>query len=224
MTVARKGILRQLRRLLGDRRGLALTEFAYSLPIFTGLGMYGLEVAHFTVTQMRVSQAALNLADNASRMSQANNSQIAGRVYESTINQVLAGAGLQGEQIDLLQNGRIILSSLERTFGVNVQFIAWQRCKGAANYTTKYYNPDTQTRPSDFDGMGLEGTKIQAQQGEAVMFVEIIYDYEPLFGTLFYEDKVIRHQAAFNVRDDRNLATLVAADATASRCNVFLAT
>src|SRR5690606_26638093 len=57
-------------RLLRDRSGLALVEFAYSLPILMILGLGGVEVANYSVAHMRVSQIAVSLADNASRAKQ----------------------------------------------------------------------------------------------------------------------------------------------------------
>ena len=42
-----------LGRLRRNQSGLALTEFALSIPIFTGLGMYGTETAYRAVAQMQ---------------------------------------------------------------------------------------------------------------------------------------------------------------------------
>jgi hypothetical protein len=55
----RNGWLQRLVELRRNESGVALIEFAYSLPIFIGLGMYGTETAHRAVAQMQVSQAAL---------------------------------------------------------------------------------------------------------------------------------------------------------------------
>jgi len=212
----------RIARFLKDRSGLALTEFAYSLPIFTGLGMYGLETAHFTVMQMRVSQISLNLADNASRMGQSASSSSSKTVFETDVSQMLTGAALQGEGIDFTSKGRVILSSLERN-ALGQQYIRWARCFGGADHDTKYYNPETELRPFGFDGMGESGTKITAQSGTAVMFVEIMYDYEPLFGDLFMDARTIRHQAAFNVRDNRNIVLGVVSDgSTKASCGNLL--
>ena len=120
-----------LTRLARNKSGLALTEFAYALPIFTGLGMFGLETANLTLTSLRVSQAALNLSDNASRMGQAIANSTSRTVYESDVNQMLTGLGLQAGDIEILERGRVILSSLERN-GDGGQWIHWQRCKGKA--------------------------------------------------------------------------------------------
>jgi Flp pilus assembly protein TadG len=58
-------------RLRSDTSGLALTEFAFAMPILLSMGMLGIEVSNLALTHMKVSQAALNLADNISRVGEA---------------------------------------------------------------------------------------------------------------------------------------------------------
>ena len=56
------------RRLSGDTSGLALVEFAFAAPIVLGLGMLGTDTAFLVITHMQVSQIAMQVADNASRV------------------------------------------------------------------------------------------------------------------------------------------------------------
>ena len=53
--------------------------------------------------------------------------------------------------------------------------------------------------------MGANGALISAAAGTAVMFVEVYYEYRGLFGTMFVGNKVFKHEAAYVLRDDRNL-------------------
>lgn len=204
------GMCRVFNNLRRNESGVALIEFAYSLPIFIGLGMYGTETAHRAVAQMQVSQAALALADNAGRMGQTGNGNIAPTIQESDVLEALTGTRLQTNNLDLLENGRVILSSLEvRTIvtgGVSrqQQFIRWQRCKGMRSFTSSYAN-GINTSNASFTGVG-ENRNVTASPGSAVMFVEIQYAYRPLFGNMFAEGVVINQDAAFTIRDDRNLA------------------
>ena len=62
-----------LRRLTASRSGVAATEFALSLPLLLTAGLYGVETANQAVMQMRVSQIAVLIADNASRASSSLN-------------------------------------------------------------------------------------------------------------------------------------------------------
>lgn len=215
-------------RLRRNQSGLALTEFALSLPIFTGLGMYGTETANRAVAQMQVSQAALALADNASRIGQTGSSGVQPTVQDSQIVEALVGTRLQTDNLDLLENGRVILSSLEfkRIAAENnrpQQFIRWQRCKGLRNFTSDYTS-GINTSSSSFTGVGPTGS-VRAIEGSAVMYVEVQYAYQPLFGNMFSSGVVINQEAAFTIRDDRNLAGGINNDLSptslAATCNKF---
>lgn len=219
-------------RLGRNESGLALTEFAMSIPIFMGLGMYGTETAQRAVAQMQVSQAALALADNASRIAQVGNGNVSPTIQESDILEALAGTRLQTENLDLYQNGRIILSSLEEKTVTDAsgtrsqQFIRWQRCKGMRNFASNYA-AGINTSDASFTGVGETGA-VEALNGSAVMYVEIEYAYQPLFGGMFLDGVIIKQEAAFMIRDDRNLSAGVNNDLTptsgAATCNKFDAT
>ncbi len=215
---------RFLRRLRRDQQGLALIEFALSLPIFMGIGMYGTEVANLALVNMHMSQAALNLADNASRLGQIESNAASVTIRESDVERVFTGTRLQAQGLDLFGKGRVILSSLERN-AEGGQWIHWQRCKGMENYPSSYGEEGTGASGTDFVGMGPAGEEITATAGTGVMFVEIVYNYQGLFGDLFVKDSVLRHRAAYNIRDDRNLSTGLADDIadSSSECDEFTA-
>lgn len=226
------GALARSSRFLGSLRrnqsGLALTEFAMSMPIFMGLGMYGTETAYRAVAQMQVSQTALALADNASRIGQTGNMAVQPTIQDSDIVEALTGTRLQTQSLDLLENGRVILSSLEvqriASEGNRAQqYIRWQRCKGKRNFTSAYA-AGVNTTNSAFTGVGPTGS-VKAIEGSAVMYVEIQYAYQPLFGDLFAEGIVMNQEAAFTIRDNRNLANGINNDLSpaslAATCDKF---
>lgn len=101
-----------LRRLRRDRRGVALIEFGYFLPILLALGVTGVELANYITVRLRVSQLALHIADNASRLGEGS-VLVARRLTERDINDLLTGAGMQAGNLNLYGRGRVILSSLE---------------------------------------------------------------------------------------------------------------
>ena len=210
------------RRLRADTGGLALLEFALSLPLFLGLGMFGVEVAWYAVTSMNVSQISLTIADNAARMGQTGSSSSTKTIYRSDINSIFAGAAKQGENIDLLRNGRVVLSSLETLGSSGKQTIRWQRCMGLADYDSDYGPENTnESSNKSFVGMGPKGREIRAPKDDAVMYVEIFYEYQGLFGDMFLPNKVIKQEAAFPIRDDRDLSQQVANDgAYDPKCDV----
>lgn len=192
------------RRLRRDRSGLALIEFAFSLPIFMGLGFYGVEVANLAITQMKMSQIALNMADNASRIGTLNATLGAKVIDEAQINDVFQAASIQAGAEGIYQDGRTVLSSLE----VNAdggQTIMWQRCKGLQFEDSDYGAEGTGKTGTSFQGMGPPGDKIRASNGTAVMYVELTYVYHPLFGSMFMEEQELRQEAAYTVRDAREI-------------------
>jgi hypothetical protein len=195
--------------------GAALTEFALALPLLLTTGLWGAEVAHKTIMQMRLSQVAVLVADNASRVGE--NSLLGEtKLYEADINDVLLGAQVQGgSAFGLYERGRVILSSLEVVPETeDRQYIHWQRCMGRRQHASRFGEAGDGAH-SPFPGMGPRGEEIQASAGEAVMFVEVVYDYEPLFSKVFVKSTELSATAAFNVRQNRDLSQIYQRDPTA---------
>ncbi len=212
-----------IKKLRNDKSGVAMVEFAVSLPFFVGVGMYGIEISNMSIVNMSLSQTALNLADNASRLGQTNGGIVTPTITENNILQVLEGARIQSRNLDLYENGRIILSSLE-TNTDNNQLIRWQRCKGRYRFESVYGSQGTNgSDDRSFRGMGEDGREVSAAPGTAVMFVELRYDYKPLFGSLFMKERIFSHEAAFNIRDHRNLRAGLSNSPRVRRatCNIF---
>lgn len=216
-------VLRLLRKLRQDTSGLALIEFAFSLPIFMGLGFYGTEVANLAITQMKMSQIALNMADNASRIGTLNSTLGAKVITEEQINDVFQAAAIQAGQAGLYQDGRTILSSLEVN-AAGGQTIMWQRCKGMEFKNSNYGQEGTGATGTGFAGMGPAGDTIKASNGTAVMYVELHYTYHPLFGSMFMNDRELYQEAAYTVRDSREIGKPPNNNVSASRkstCNKY---
>lgn len=197
-----------LMRLAYDASGVAMTEFALSLPLLFTAGLWGIETANQAMVQMEISQLAVQVADNASRV--GDNSTLEDRkIYESDINDVFLGTNIQGgKRIDLYEHGRVILSSLEVVEGTeDQQFIHWQRCMGKRRLASSY-GDEGDGLVEEIAGMGPPGEEVIAFEGEAVMFVEVSYEYQPLIGDIFTTVDSLRATAAFNVRDSRDLAQI----------------
>jgi hypothetical protein len=156
---------------------------------------------------MRISQIALSLADNASRAKE----EIVGGVphmREYDVNEAFRGAELQGGGLDIAEHGRMILSSLEVN-ATGGQWIHWQRCSGGAvNYQSSYGKQGDGATGNSVTGMGPPGRQVKAESGYAIMFVEVVYDYQPLVFDRYIPDEPIRKTAAMYVRDDRDLTQI----------------
>lgn len=181
-----------LSRLRRDESGLALVEFAITLPVFLTMGLMGLEVANFAIANLRISQIAMSTADNAGRVRDS--------ISEYDVNELFIGSKIIGGRIKFAENGRIILSSLEpKTVLPAGQWIRWQRCYGMKNVASSYGVP-TAMSASTMTAMGPTGKTVAASSGTAVMFVEVVYDYQPIVWSNLIGDREIRTTAAFNVR------------------------
>lgn len=205
--------LATLRRLGRDRSAVAMVEFAFAAPIVLTLGLLGTETANYAITHMQVSQIAMQVADNASRVGESD-VLVNKKVYEDDINATFIGAEKLGERIEIFERGRIIISSLQHNnlpAPSNAQTIKWQRCRGAKVHDSSYGIEGVGADNGSFKGMGdAKHWKdwVRAEAGSAVMFVEVAYDYEPITPFELFGDTEMHYTAAFNIRDSRDLTGL----------------
>ena len=185
-------------------RGAVMLEMAFAIPFLILVGFGGLEIANLTLAHTRVSQLGLNTADNAARIAAGSN-LTQPQVREVDINEVFAGAERQAAGLDLENNGRIILSSLQRNDDGG-QTIKWQRCYGNMDVDSNYGVEGTGATGTDFKGMGPVGREVTAVAGTAIMFVEVTYEYQPLLFGDWLGPRTIRSTAAYNVREARDLS------------------
>jgi Flp pilus assembly protein TadG len=211
------------RRFRDDNSGLALVEFAVSLPFFMGLTVGGVELANYASVTMQLNQITIHTADNAARMGQ--NSALSSKtITELNINDVFEGTLSEGDRIALAGahgytdpvtgqksirgNARIILSSVEVVdpfVASNPKYrIRWQRCAGTANQYTSSYGTTASTPTSD--GFGPVGKKVKPLKTSAIMLVELQYYYQPKIVNGFAKltDRTISQTSSMIVREQRN--------------------
>ena len=206
--------LRSIRHCQG---GTAAIEMAFILPIFIGLTTGGIEVTWYANTKMSISQLALHAADHSSRMGGSTSLQSI-PVFEDDVNDVMTGTLMQGENINLEENGRVIISSLQVN-ATGGQWVAWQRCDGNPAFQSTHGQQGAGKTHNNFPGMGYASRRVQARPGEAVMFAEVRYQYEPIFDVfdMTSEDYIMSEIAAFNVRDDRDLTQIYPSPGTTTK-------
>ncbi|HQS70250.1 MAG TPA: pilus assembly protein [Novosphingobium sp.] len=211
-------------KLWRDRSGLAAVEMALGLPVILMLGLWGAELGNLAITHMRISQIGTQLADNGSRIGDVSLLENLS-IYESDINDILKGADIQSGSLELFKHGRVVISSLEVVPGTeDTQYIHWQRCKGKRAFQSNY-GPEGTGLDGSLVGMGPPGDEVTAVDGDAVIFVEIEYAYQPIVSQRFVPNAVVRTIATFNVRDDRDLAQIYqrnpASPDPIARCTVY---
>ena len=187
--------------------GAALIEFAFSMPIVMALGLFGSEFAYRAIVITQINKVAMHASDHISRIGERTNLS-ARRVFEEDINDLFVGARLQaGSARGIYDNGRIIISSLEQN-ATGGQTIKWQRCMGTKPVQSQYGLQGAGRDDNDFPGMGPAGEEVTAPANGAVIFVEVVFDYDPLVETTFIDSQEIRAESAFIVRSDRDLSQL----------------
>lgn len=191
-----------LRAIVADRRGLALIEFALVLPVLLALVFYGIEIANYTLARQRVSQLALQVADNASRIGVQE--VLRNRpITERQINDLFTGGALQGGTLDMRNKGRIILSGLTINSSGG-QWIQWQRCFGGMAFASNFGTQGTGANGTAFKGMGPSTAKVTASATGPVVFAELAVAYTPIISTAWAPSRTISEIASFAVRDDRD--------------------
>lgn len=217
MTARAHGIRAAARRLLRESRAVVMIEMAFAIPFLVLVGFGGMEIANLVLAHTRISQMGLSAADNASRVAYGGKVSQA-QIRERDINDVLAGVGKQSGSLNFKANGRIFLSSLERN-AQGGQTIKWQRCYGDLAVSSSYGKAGDGATGTAMTGMGPAGRQVAATAGTAIMFVEIVYDYQPLLYGRLLGPQRIRSTAAFNIREGRDLTKVYNTEnATVSSC------
>ena len=198
-------MIKTFQRLRHDQRGLAMLEFAFTLPVLVLLAMTGAELTNYVTVRMRMSQIALQVADNAARMgtSVANGAK---QISESDINDLFVGSQMESGALDISTNGRVIISDLEPTAtGATTYKIRWQRCYGTQTGHASSYGT-VAAGPTPGPGMGPTGNQVTAMDGSATMFVEVFYKYQPLIKAAWAPSTTMTEVASMAVRDNRDLS------------------
>jgi len=194
--------VRGTRSLLHDRSGLALIEFAFVAPVLVILIFYGSELANYAITRQRVSQLALQVADNASRIGVQE--VLRNRpITERQINDLFTGAALQSGDIDIRNKGRIILSGLTVN-SAGGQWIQWQRCFGALSFPSHYGAQGNGSTGTAVKGIGPATRQVSATATGPVVFAELAVTYSPIISAAWAPSTTITEIASFAVRDDRD--------------------
>ncbi len=224
----RRQLMKSLRALREDRSGIALVEFAAAAPFMLGIFLTATEITNYTIVKMRVSQIALQIADNGSRIGK-DSLLTSPQISEMDINDLLTGAGAQASSLGLYAHGRVIVSSLEAVANPNTTskfMIRWQRCRGLKNATSSYGVQGA----TNLTNMGPTGQEVTTPDDAAVIYVQVVYDYQPLFSASLVPHITFNEVAAMTVRAKRDysgnggVGIYNNEGATPASCNLFSAT
>ena len=208
-------------RLRKSDDGVSIIEFAFVFPVLAVFGLGGMELAQYTRTHMILSQVAVAAADNASR---AKEEVVGGspRFSEGDVEQIFAAVRRQSRNINLEEEGLLVLSSIQRNDDGG-QTIKWQRCFGEGDFTPSFGLQGANATGDDVTEIGDAGHAVSAEASEAIMMVEVFMPYDPMLGVSafndFIGDDTIRYVSNALVRDDRDLTQIFpTSGVTAATC------
>lgn len=213
---------RPLRAVFADRRGLAMVEFAMSLPVLLALALAGLETTSYALATMQINQIATGVADNVARVRDT--------ISEGDLNEALLSANLIGQNIDFANRGRVVVSSVSANgqTGANAgQWIRWQRCTGALNTTDSQPRYGTQGKgqtDNSLPYMGSASRRIVAAGSNNLIFVEVTYTYKPIVGESVLGKRTIRTEAVYSVRERPDEDIKAVSGVTPKTCTTYSAT
>ena len=186
--------------LARDTKGVALVEFAMIMPVLLYAGASGIELTNYFLVHRNISDMAMAVSDNASRMG-AQTSLANKPISEKEINDVFTGAQMQSGNLNIGAKGRIILSSVELNADGG-QTIRWQRCFGAKAAASKFGGEGEGATGNSLTSVG----GLSARANTAIMLVQVSYTYTPTVRIAPFNFGDINETAAFNIRDDRDLS------------------
>lgn len=201
------------RQIYRDQRAVAYIEFAFAFPVLLVTFCGGIELMNLAAVHVRLNHIAETAADNAAR--------VRTQLDEADIANIFAGVELVGQSIDFTDKGRVVLSSIQDN-GLSGtkegQWIRWQRCDGNYDVEPKYGTEGIGKSDGTLsDGIGTK-QQIGAAPGTALLFAEVTYQYDPLIFKGFIAPRVLRYEAAFNVRERTNFGITNVTGMTVKSC------
>ncbi|MEE4154021.1 MAG: TadE family protein [Erythrobacter sp.] len=172
-------MLGRLRRLRRDIAGLALIEFAYTLPIFVGFGLVGIEFANVVLARQKAERIAATIADQVASNQVPPN--------ERQIRDMFEAVDLIAAPFDFNDNGNVIVTAVvgvRDTDDDEIQNkVAWQRCRVKDSFESQF---GEQWTGSDDVAEGPEielPNDIELRQNQMVILTEVFFPYDEIVST-----------------------------------------
>ncbi len=172
---------RFITRFIGDRRGIAATEFALILPVLLMFSAGTIEYSRLILLTQKLQSGSFILADLTARDKTLSEDQLE-NIFLAIDNII--------QPFDFAADGKAIVTSV----GVNASnnaVVNWQRDGSGTLTATSEIGSEggSATLPDDLD----------IKQGETVIAAEVFYDFTPIFG-IGLAPRVIHRVAYFKPR------------------------
>lgn len=149
-------------RLWHCRRGVAIVEFAYVLPVLLLIALGGVEVSRYVLLNQKLDKAAVATSDLVAQ---------ATTLTESDLSMIFLATPYVMQPFDAATNGRIVVSAVTYSTA-NGARVAWQRTNpGTLSVTSQIGNEG---------GYATLPTGFTMSNGEVAIFAEAFYTYQPV--------------------------------------------
>lgn len=185
-----------IKKIIKNTSGIALTEFALILPMFVFMVVGGMELAWEAVTRQRIQAIASTSADNAARKR--------GVIDEADISEIIAAIKQNAEGLNFEEDGKIVISSVQRNSANNGNWIRWQRCFGEKNKESSYGAEGKGQNNSSFSKISND-PNLRPPAGNAIIIAEIEYNHKPLVTDAYFGQKTFTYESVQIVRDRQDL-------------------
>jgi hypothetical protein len=170
-------VLRTSRR---SEMGSMAVEMALFLFFFSTLFLGTFEVPRYLLIGQKMERASASMADLVAQIDPAQGTVLA------KINDLFKAANGLMSPYDIANNGRVIITSLSNPDGL-AEKVAWQ-----------LMSPGSFTAYSKIGTAG--GTPVLPagmviREGENIIVAEVVFKYEPLFGSMIYKERTIYTRA-----------------------------
>ena len=175
-------MLRLIKRLKRDRRGVAALEFALALPLLTLLVFGAVEVSRYVLAAQAVNNVARSMADLASQGKTMTNAEL---------NSLFAAVKYVAQPFDMQAGGKVFVSSLSKT-GVSPTVMNWQESRGDLTGVSSLIGT-----PGSSPALP---TGFAVTNGYTVVAVEAYYDFSPLLIDFIIPSQRLYRAAFFRAR------------------------
>jgi Flp pilus assembly protein TadG len=151
------------RRIWGDQRGIAFTEFALVLPFLLLLMMGGYELSRLIIVNQRLEKVAYTVTDVVAQQTSVTNAQLGN---------IMTAAAEIMQPYPFSANGDIILSSVYQNGTGTSPTVKWQY-KGGGTLASV-------SKIGQLAGIAALPSGLTLNNTDNVIIAEVFYNYTPL--------------------------------------------
>lgn len=163
-----------------DARGVMAIEMACVLFFLSVLILGTFEVPRLLLLGQKMERASASMADLVAQIDPADGN------VSAKINDLMSAASSLMSPYDMDVEGRVIISSIGNPTG-DEELVLWQR-KSQHGLTVSSAVGNEDDEPALPTGMIV-------REGENIIVAEVVFHYEPLFGSIVYDEKTLYSSA-----------------------------